>query len=119
MQLTSLERVALNLFALTYAEEAPAIILHLVRVGAVSRENTGRGFRTRLLIDRGATAPFDAAPLLGGVTIPVGGLTLEFFLSFDGGYASLLEAFELSEMDTRAIDFELAPFDDPAIEMEP
>lgn len=112
LELTQLERAALDSFGSTYALEAEGLAAHLRHAVVASRENTGGGFFADLTIDRNRARPVICPSPLDNLMVRIDGMVgeLELLLFFKDGYAYLLEAYSIQGEDTIAIDFESAAF---------
>ena len=112
VKLTQLERAALDQFGSIYAHEVGDLAAQLQHATVASRENTGGGFFTDLMIDRALARPVFCPSPLDNLMVRVDGMVgeLEFLLFFRDGYAYLLEAYAIQGDDTAGIDFETAAF---------
>ena len=112
MEFTGLESAALAMMVEDYERELPGLAAQLALARPKSRDNTGNGFFTDIVLDESAvpisTGP---GPLDGPALIPDGmEFHLEILLFFKDGRANLLEGFSTRGEDTSRVNFNAGKF---------
>jgi hypothetical protein len=110
---TSLEQAVLAAICAMHATDRSALETQLSTATLLSRENTGAGFFTRFVVNRGSSAAIGGKRLRDGPTAKIEGLAhgMGFILWLKEGYADCLEGYSYEESTTdlvlEAVGFEL------------
>jgi hypothetical protein len=109
---SELEAAAFGLFVAHYETEVPGLAKQLAHAVPSSRENTGGGFFTELVVDRKAARPVVTSSPLDGPQVRIAPMAwpLELLLFFKDGYLHLLEGYSVSGEGTSSVDLS-GPFE--------